>query len=85
MTNSDSNNMTFTGKNLLPYQKLNRTCGFGTAPADKLKIEILIKILTSATSNKDNKVNKLVTVFAVTSCTKTVSYTHLTLPTICSV
>jgi hypothetical protein len=62
MTLSGSDNMTFTGKNLFPYQKINGTCGFETTPVDKLKIEIPIKI--SATYNKDNKVNKLVTVFA---------------------
>jgi hypothetical protein len=56
-------NMNFYGKNPLPYQKINRTCGFGTTPADKLKIEIPINKI-SATSNTDNKVNKLVTVFA---------------------
>ena len=61
--------MTFIGKNLLPYQKINRTCGFGIAPADRLKIEIPNNIEipdneTGATYNTDNKVNKLVTVFA---------------------
>jgi hypothetical protein len=62
MTLSGSDNMTFTGKNPLPHQKTNKTCNFDTIPADRLKIEIPIKI--SATYNKDNKVNKLVTVFA---------------------
>jgi hypothetical protein len=69
MTFQSFDNMTFIGKNLLPYQKINRTCGFGTAPEDRLKIEIPINIEiptneTGATSNTDNKVNKLVTVFA---------------------
>ena len=69
MTVTGFDNMTFIGKKLLPYQKINRTCGFGTASADKLKIEIPINskipnIETGATYNTDNKVNKLVTVFA---------------------
>ncbi len=64
MTFPSFDNMTFIGKNLLPYQKINRTCGFGTAPADRLKIEIPINKINSATYNTDNKVNKLVTVFA---------------------
>ena len=63
MTFPSFDNMTFIGKNLLPYQKINRTCGFGTAPADRLKIEIPNNE-TGATYNTDNKVNKLVTVFA---------------------
>ena len=62
MTYSGFDNMTFTGENTVSHQKINRTCDFETTPADKLKIEIPIKI--SATYNKDNKVNKLVTVFA---------------------
>ena len=61
--------MTFLTKILFPHQKNNGTCGFGTTPADKLKIEIPINskipnIETGATYNTDNKVNKLVTVFA---------------------
>ena len=64
MTNSGSDNMTFTGKNLLSHQKINRICSPKTMTADRLKIEIPININNSATSNKDNKVNKLVTVFA---------------------
>jgi len=65
MTFSGFDNMTFIGKNLSPHQKINGTCGFGTTPSDKLKIEIPINIiLTNATYNTDNKVNKLVTVFA---------------------
>lgn len=64
MTFPSFDNVTFIGKNLLPYQKTNRTCGFGTAPADRLKIEIPINKIISATYNTDNKVNKLVTVFA---------------------
>jgi len=71
MTNSAFDNMTFKGKNPLSNQKINRISGFETTPADKLKIEIPInKKKISATYNTDNKVNKLVTVFAVTSCTK---------------
>lgn len=68
MTFSGFDNMTFIMKNLLPYQKINRTYGFETTPADRLKIEIPINRLTGATYNKDNKVNKLDTVFAVRSC-----------------
>ena len=60
--------MTFTGKNPFYHQKINGTSALRTIPADNLKIEIPINIITSATYNKDNKVNKLVTVFAVTSC-----------------
>jgi len=56
--------MTFIRENPSPYQKINGTCYFGTTPVDKLKIEIPINKITSATYNKDNKVNKLVTVFA---------------------
>jgi hypothetical protein len=61
--------MTFIGKNLLPYQKINRTCTFGTAPAERLKIEIPINIEipnneTSATHNTDGIIHKLVMVFA---------------------
>lgn len=63
MTLTGFDNMTFYGKKPLPYQKLNWTCGFGTTPADRLKIEIPNNKI-SATSNTDNKVNKLVTVFA---------------------
>jgi len=64
MTFSGFNNITFKGKNPFLYQKLIRICYFGTTPVDKLKIEIPINKITSATYNKDNKVNKLVTVFA---------------------
>lgn len=65
MTNSGFYNMISAEKNLWSNQKSNRTCYFPTTPADRLKIEILInKNKISATYNKDNKVNKLVTVFA---------------------
>jgi chitinase len=67
MTFSAFDNMTSTGKNLFPQQKINGTCDFETIPADNLKIEIPINKI-SATYNKDNKVNKLVTVFAVSPC-----------------
>lgn len=60
----DFKNMTVTEKNPFPDQKINRICYFETTPADKFKIEILINRLRSATYNTDNKVNKLVTVFA---------------------
>jgi len=67
MTFSGFGNMTFTGKNPLSHQKINRTCYFEITPTDKLKIEIPINKI-SATYNKVNKVNKLVTVFAVGPC-----------------
>lgn len=63
MTVSGFDNMTFKEKTLFPHQKINRTYGFETTPADRLKIEIPINKL-SATHNTDNRVNKLVTVFA---------------------
>ena len=60
---SGFDNMTIREKNPLSYQKINGTSVFETITGDNLKIEIpIIKI--SATYNKDNKVNKLVTVFA---------------------
>jgi hypothetical protein len=64
MIYSGFDNMTFTGKNPLPHQKINRICTLKITPDDNFKIEIPINILTSATYNKVNKVNKLVTVFA---------------------
>ena len=64
MTFSDFDDMTITRKFTESNQKINRTCGFETVPADKVKIEIPINKINSATYNKDNKVNKLVTVFA---------------------
>jgi hypothetical protein len=69
MTFSDLDNMSFKGKILLPFQKIYGTCGFEITPADKLKIEIPINKINSATYNTDNKINRFVTVFAVTSCT----------------
>lgn len=59
-------NMTVTGKNLSSHQKIKGICALMTMTADNLKIEIpiIIDIVNSATYNKDNKVNKLVTVFA---------------------
>ena len=54
--------MTFKRKIPISKQKINGICALKTISADNLKIEIPIKI--SATYNKDNKVNKLVTVFA---------------------
>jgi hypothetical protein len=70
MTFSSFDDMAITRKFTISHQKLNGICAPMTITADKLKIEIPINKLTSATYNKDNKVNKLVTVFAVTSCTK---------------
>jgi len=67
MTSSGLDSMTFVEKNLLPHQKINRTYSFGTAPSDKLKIEIPINKINSATYNTDGIINKLVMVFAV-SC-----------------
>jgi len=70
MTFSGFDNITFIVKNPLSHQKIKRTCYFETTPDDKLKIEIPInREKLSATYNKVNKVNNLVTVFAVTSCT----------------
>jgi hypothetical protein len=68
MTYSGFDNMTFTGKNPFSNQKLNTFCDIETIPVDKLKIEIPINKINSATYNKDNKGNKLVTVFASCSC-----------------
>jgi hypothetical protein len=51
MTFSGFDNMTFKVKNPFPYQKINRICDFETTPADKLKIEIPINKIKSATSN----------------------------------
>jgi flagellin-like hook-associated protein FlgL len=64
MTFPTFDNMTFTGENSFSQQKINRTFTFQINPADRLKIEIPINKINSATYNKDNKVNKLVTVFA---------------------
>lgn len=60
--------MTFKEKITSSHQKTNRISYIETTSDDILKIEIRInkKKLTSATYNKDNKVNKLVTVFANT-------------------
>jgi hypothetical protein len=63
MTNSGFDNITFKGKNPLPHQKINDTFVLKTISVDNLKIEIPINKI-SATYNKVNKVNKLVTVFA---------------------
>ena len=41
---------------------------FEKVTGDNLKIEIPISKITGATHNKDNRVNKLVTVFATSSC-----------------
>jgi len=71
MTYSGFNNMTLIRKNPLSHQKINGTCDFEIVPDDNLKIEIPINKLTSATYNKDNKVNKLVTVFALDPAIKT--------------
>ena len=61
--------MTKTRKYCSSYQKINGICTLKIISDDNLKIEIPINIiLTGATYNKDNTVNKLVTVFAVSSC-----------------
>ena len=62
--------MTKTRKYSFSRQKINRICPPMTISADNLKIEIPINKITGATYNKVNKVNKLVTVFAVSSCSK---------------
>jgi hypothetical protein len=56
--------MTITGKHPLSHQKTNGISTPKTIPADNVKIEIPIN-KTCATHNKDNKVNKLVTAFAL--------------------
>jgi chitinase len=63
MTYSGFDNMTYTRKYSKSHQKINGTCDFEIIPADNIKIEIPINKI-SATYNKDNKVNKLVMVFA---------------------
>jgi hypothetical protein len=69
MTYSGFDDMTITRKFTKFHQKINGICARTTITADNLKIEIPInKIKISATYNKDNKVNKLVTVFAISSC-----------------
>jgi hypothetical protein len=65
MTFSGFDNMIITRKNSFSYQKITRILTSETIPADNLKIEIPINKIKSATYNKDNKVNKLVTVFAL--------------------
>jgi hypothetical protein len=64
MTFFGFDNMIITGKNPLSHQKINGICTLKTISGDNLKIEIPINRLTSAPYNKDNTVNKLVTVFA---------------------
>ena len=64
MTFSGFDNMTFKGKNPLPHQKINWTCGFETAPADKLKIEIPINKLIKRYVQQACISNLLVTAFA---------------------
>jgi len=64
----DFNDMIITRKFTRSNQKLDGICAPMTITVDRLKIEIPINKI-SATYNKDNKVNKLVTVFAVSSCT----------------
>jgi hypothetical protein len=70
MAFSGFDDMTNTRKFTRSHQKFNGICAPMTITADRLKIEIPINIEipnneTGATYNKDNKVNKLVTVFAV--------------------
>lgn len=59
--------MTITAKNPFFNQKINGICALKTITTDNLNIEIPINKI-SATYNKVNKVNKLVTVFADSSC-----------------
>ncbi|MCJ7448575.1 MAG: hypothetical protein MUO72_12875 [Bacteroidales bacterium] len=70
MTFSGFDDMTITRKIPRSHQKINRICAPMTIPADRLKIEIPINKITSATYNKDNKTNKLVTFFALRSCSQ---------------
>ena len=60
---SGFDNMTSTRKSTTSHQKINGTYTPNITFADNLKIEIPINKI-SATYNKDNTVNKLVTVFA---------------------
>lgn len=62
--------MTITRKLTRSHQKINGIFVPKTITADRLKIEIPINKI-SATYNKDNKVNKLVTVFAFAPAIKT--------------
>jgi len=65
---SDFDKMTADLNNLSLHQKTGEFSAPITLPADTLKIEIPTN-RTGATNNKVNKVNKLVTVFALCPCT----------------
>ncbi len=60
--------MTADLKKLILHEKTEEFSATITVPADPLKIEIPTN-RTGATHNKDNRVNKLVTVFALCPCT----------------
>lgn len=63
MNVTGSNNISFKGGNPFLHKKIYRNYSFATLLDDRLKIENP-KNKISATYNKVNKVNKLVTVFA---------------------
>jgi len=70
MVFSDFDKMTANLKNRFRHQKTGDFSALMTVPIDALKIEIPINE-TGATHNRVNKVNKLVTVFALCPCTLT--------------
>ena len=70
MVFSDFDKMTADLKNLFRHQKIGAFSAPMTVPIDDLKIEIPTN-KTGATHNRVNKVNKLVTVFALCPCTRT--------------
>jgi hypothetical protein len=67
---SDFDKMTANLKNQFRHQKKGDFSALMTVPIDALKIENPI-YETGATHNRVNKVNKLVTVFALCPCTLT--------------
>jgi hypothetical protein len=64
MKYTGSDNMTFTAKSPLSYQKINGICALMTAPADNMKIEIPINIIIERYAQQACISNLLVTVFA---------------------
>jgi hypothetical protein len=70
MVFSDFEKMTADIKNLFRHQKTGEFSATMTVPIDALKIENPTN-KTGATHNRVNKVNKLVTVFALCPCTRT--------------
>jgi len=70
MVLSDFDKMIANLKNRFRHQKIGEFSALMTVPIDDLKIEIPTN-KTGATHNRVNKVNKLVTVFALCPCTLT--------------